>query len=350
MEGKPFGKYHLLSLLGRGGMGEVWRAHDTTTGRIVALKVLQEHSADDRAYRWRFLREAQAVAAINDPHVIPINAYGDIDGRLYVDMRLIEGRDLQAVIADGPLSVDRSVAIIEQVASALTTAHAAGVTHRDVKPSNVLLDLDDFAYLIDFGIAHAVDATRMTSAGSTIGTWAYMAPERFSSDDVDPRSDIYALACVLYECLTGSTPYAGDRFERQYAGHMSQPPPKASDHHSAVPSALDKVIAKGMAKSPAKRFRTAAELSTAARTAIAPTIIAPLAAGSDASKSAIDRRFRWLTQRGVWLWLPLPLLVVVFVALVVITSDESQTIDIKIGPAEQIVRPSEDVVPGMYLP
>jgi serine/threonine protein kinase len=350
VEGTSFGNYRLLTLLGRGGMGEVWRAVDTASSREVALKVLQEHSADDRTYRARFLREAQAVAAISDPHVIPIHAYGDIDDRLYVDMKLVEGRDLQDVISEGPLSVVRAVAIVEQVASALTAAHTAGLTHRDVKPSNVLIDSTDFAYLIDFGIAHAADATRMTSVGSTIGTWAYMAPERFSSDDVDPRSDVYALACVLYECLTGTTPFAGERFERQYAGHMSETPPKPSVHNSSVPTALDKVIAKGMAKKPEKRYRSATDLAQAARVAVASTAVAPTAPTAhavvpDTSKS------RWLTLRGLqWWWLPFPLLLILFFVLMMIGLGDHSGVDVRIGPVEAPIAPSAEVVPGKYYP
>src|SRR6185312_7053681 len=155
VEGTPFGRYRLVSVLGRGGMGEVWRAHDTATDRTVAVKLLPPQLVDDDTYVQRFRREAHAAARLNSPHVIPIHDYGEIDGRLYVDMRLIEGRDLQSVLADGPLEPARAVRIIEQVAKALQAAHRVGLVHRDVKPSNILLDEDDFAYLIDFGIARA---------------------------------------------------------------------------------------------------------------------------------------------------------------------------------------------------
>jgi serine/threonine protein kinase len=140
VDGTPFGRYRLIELLGRSGMGEVWRAHDTVTDRVVAVKVLPAHLADDKAFVQRFRREAHAAARLNNPHIIPIHAYGEIDGRLYVDMRLIEGRDLQEVLADGPLEPGRAVRIIEQVAKALHAAHKVGLVHRDVKPSNILLD------------------------------------------------------------------------------------------------------------------------------------------------------------------------------------------------------------------
>ena len=197
MEGTPFGRYRLLTLLGRGGMGEVWRAHDTAIGRVVALKLLPPHLAGDQVFQERFRREAYAAAALNEPHVVPIHNFGEIDGRLYVDMRLVEGADLQTMLSDGPLEAARAVMIVEQVATALDAAHQIGLVHRDVKPHNILVAKFDFAYLIDFGIARAADQTGLTSTGSTIGTWAYMAPERFSSGKADARADIYSLACVL---------------------------------------------------------------------------------------------------------------------------------------------------------
>lgn len=175
MDGTPFGRYHLIELLGRGGMGEVWRAHDTATNRTVAIKLLPPHLAQDATFVQRFRREAEAAAQLNSPHVVPIHDYGEIDGRLFVNMRLIEGRDLQQVLAEGPLDPARAVRIVGQVARALHAAHKIGLVHRDVKPSNILLDDDDFAYLIDFGIARGADQTRMTGTGSVIGSWPYMS-------------------------------------------------------------------------------------------------------------------------------------------------------------------------------
>jgi serine/threonine protein kinase len=214
VEGTPFGRYQLLELLGRGGMGEVWKAYDTTIDRVVALKMLLPHYAQDPDFETRFRREARAAARLDDPHVVPIHDVGEIDGRLYVTMRLINGVDLQTLLDAGPLEAARAVHIIEQVASALNDAHQAGLVHRDVKPSNILLTHNDFAYLIDFGIARVVGETALTSANTTVGTWAYMAPERFSKGEIEPSSDIYALTCVLYQCLTGQTPYPGERWSR----------------------------------------------------------------------------------------------------------------------------------------
>ena len=175
MDAALFGRYRLVELLGKGGMGEVWRAHDTVTDRIVALKVLPAHLAQDELFQQRFRREALAAARLNEPHVVPIHNFGDIDGRLYVDMRLIEGRDLQNLLAAGPLAPSRAVTIVQQVAMALHAAHKVGLVHRDIKPSNILVGEFDFAYLIDFGIARDADQTGLTSTGAMIGTWHYMA-------------------------------------------------------------------------------------------------------------------------------------------------------------------------------
>jgi serine/threonine kinase PknH len=276
VQGTPFGRYRLIELLGRGGMGEVWRAHDTAANnRTVAIKLLPPHLAQDHTFVQRFRREAHAAARLNSPHVIPIHNYGEIDGRLYVDMRLIEGRDLQTVLADGPLPPGRAVRIIEQVAKALQAAHRVGLVHRDVKPSNILLDEDDFAYLIDFGLARGVDQSRLTGTGSIIGSWPYMSPERLRAGQVDARSDIYALACVLYECLTGSTPYPGDNFEQQITAHLTAPPPRPSSTDPNVPATFDPVIATGMAKDPDQRYATTVELANAAHDAITTPIPRP---------------------------------------------------------------------------
>jgi serine/threonine protein kinase len=199
MEGTPFGRYHLIELLGRGSMGEVWRAHDTVTDRVVAIKVLSADLSEDADFQQRFRREAHSAARLETPHVVPIYDYGEIDGRLFVCMRLIRGRDLASVLADDLLELSRAVRILEQVAQALHVAHGMGLIHRDIKPSNILLDDHDFAYLIDFGIARVVDDTRMTKTGNTIGTFAYIAPERLNGQEEDARADIYSLACVLYE-------------------------------------------------------------------------------------------------------------------------------------------------------
>jgi serine/threonine kinase PknH len=282
VDGTPFGRYRLLELLGRGGMGEVWRAHDTDTDRVVAVKVLPTHLSADSEFQQRFRREAHAAARLNNPHVIPIHHYGEIDGKLYVDMRLIEGRDLQTVLDDGPLDPARAVRIIEQVARALHAAHKVGLIHRDIKPSNIILDADDFAYLIDFGIARAIDETRMTKSGNTIGTFAYIAPERLDTRaEEDARADIYSLACVLYECLTGQPPFPGDSMAHLVTAHLTTPPPRPSTARPNVPAGVDDVIATGMAKDPNQRYATTIELADAARDAVTDPIGRPTPSGAE---------------------------------------------------------------------
>jgi ABC-type amino acid transport substrate-binding protein/predicted Ser/Thr protein kinase len=268
VDATPFGHYQLQQLIGRGGMGEVYRAYDTKTDRVVALKLLPPHMAADELFQQRFRRESQAAAGLNDPHVVPIHGFGEIDGRLYLDMRLIEGSNLGTILEDSevPLDPGFSVKVVEQVATALDAAHEAGLIHRDIKPSNILITPREFVYLIDFGLARTVGDKGLTTAGSTLGTMSYMAPERFEAGQVDPRSDIYALTCVLYECLTGERPYPADSLEQQIAGHMTAPVPRPSAINPSL-RAFDEVIAKGMAKKPARRYQTAGELAAAARQA-----------------------------------------------------------------------------------
>jgi serine/threonine kinase PknH len=273
VDGTSFGRYRLIGVLGRGGMGEVWRAHDTETDRIVAIKLLPAAFCADKEFQQRFRREAHAAAQLNNPHVIPIHHYGEIDGQLYVDMRLVEGSDLEAVLADGPLEPTRAVRIVEQVARALHAAHHVGLIHRDVKPSNILLDGDDFAYLIDFGIARTIDETRMTQSGNTVGTFKYIAPERLDEDVTETaRADVYSLACVLYQALTGLAPFPGDSMAQQVAAHLYTAPPRASTSQPVLSAEIDDVIATGMAKDPNNRYATTIELADAARNAITDPI------------------------------------------------------------------------------
>jgi ABC-type amino acid transport substrate-binding protein/predicted Ser/Thr protein kinase len=250
-------------------MGEVYQAYDTNTDRIVALKVLPHNMAEDATFQHRFRRESQAAAGLNEPHVVPIHGFGEIDGRLYLDMRLIEGRNLGTVLNETKeaLAPAMAVTVVEQVAAALDAAHEAGLIHRDIKPSNILITDRDFVYLIDFGLARSAGEVGLTTAGSTLGTLAYMAPERFEGAALDPRSDIYALTCVLYECLTGSRPYPAESYEQQIKGHMVSPTPRPSAIDPKL-AAFDDVIAKGMEKKPGKRYQTAGELALAARRAL----------------------------------------------------------------------------------
>ncbi|OBK52182.1 protein kinase [Mycobacterium sp. 1081908.1] len=288
LDPESFGHYQIVELLGRGGMGRVYRAYDEITDRVVALKVLPPHLAEDDQFQERFRREARIAASLNDPHVVPIHGFGEIDGRLYVDMRLIEGRDLSQYINEsgGRLSPERTVSVIEQVAAALESAHRVGLIHRDIKPTNILVTTaQNFVYLIDFGLARAQTDTALTNTGATMGTVAYLAPERFRGT-TDHRADVYSLACVLYECLTGSRPFPGGTLEEQLNAHVNTPPPRASIMAPDIPPALDAVIARGMAKDVEARYQSVLELAEAARAALTGAGDAPPAAPPPAPSQA----------------------------------------------------------------
>jgi serine/threonine protein kinase len=267
-----FGRYRLLSMIGEGGMGKVYKAHDTAIGRDVAIKVLTTELGADREYQQRFRREAHIAARLAEPHIIPIYDTGEIDDRLYLVMPIVDGIDVGGLLQrDGPMNPDRAVHIIEQLAAALDAAHAVGLVHRDIKPSNALVTAHDFVYLIDFGIAHDAAATKLTSTGMIIGTLTYMAPERFTNGVADARSDIYALAAVLHECLTGNEPFPGDSLPQQMHAHLYLDPPRPSEQRQGVPAAFDEVVARGMAKEPDQRYQSVHELATAARDALTAT-------------------------------------------------------------------------------
>jgi serine/threonine kinase PknH len=273
-----FGPYRLQELIGRGGMGEIYRAYDTAHGRVVALKRLPAPLAADPVFQARFRSEAALAARLHEPHVIPIHDFGEIDGQLYIDMRLVEGPDLATVLDRGPLPPHRVVDIITQVASALDAAHAAGLVHRDIKPANILItgpdsgtSGGDFVYVADFGIARAVDGSAsgsLTSTGTMVGSLDYIAPERFDRDPGDRRVDIYALGCVLFQALTSRRPFPVEGLPAIINAHLNTPPPAASGLRPSVPAGLDAVIARAMAKNPDHRYPTAAALAVDARRAL----------------------------------------------------------------------------------
>lgn len=266
--GAQFGPYRLMRLIGRGGMGEVYEAEDTAKGRIVALKLLPPALSHDQEFRKRLLQEAQIAGRLHEPHVVPVHGCDEIEGQLYVDMRLIDGTDLRKILdRTGPLPPARAVAIVRQIAAALDAAHGAGTMHRDVKPENILISDDDFACLLDFGIAKAAAEEKLTQDGGVVGTLAYMAPERFTDADVTYRVDIYSLACVLFECLTGSAPYQGSTANLMHA-HVYRPAPRPSWLRPGIPVAFDQVIADGMAKEPEDRYASAGELARSAAQAL----------------------------------------------------------------------------------
>jgi serine/threonine protein kinase len=267
--GSVFGPYRLKRLLGRGGMGEVYEAEHTVKEWTVAVKLMSDQFSKDPVFRERMKREARIAGRLQEPHVVPIHDYGEIDGKMFMEMRLIEGTDLDSLLKRfGPLTPPRAVAIISQIGSALDAAHAAGVMHRDIKPPNILVTREDFAYLVDFGIASATTDEKLTQLGTAVGTWKYMAPERFSNGEVTYRADIYALACVLHEALTGAPPYRADSASVLVTSHLLDPVPQPSTQRAGIPKALDGVIARGMAKKPEDRYASAGDLAVAAHEAL----------------------------------------------------------------------------------
>src|SRR6267142_295886 len=243
--GTIFGPYELESLLGVGGMGEVYRAYDTTKDRTVAVKLLRAEMSADAGFQERFRRESRIAARLQEPHVIPVHDFGEINGVLYIDMRLVEGANVHAERRrNGPLDPARAASIVGQVAAALDAAHASGLVHRDVKPENVLLTPNDFAYLVDFGIAHLGGDTGLTSAGAAIGSCAYMAPERFTGGRVSPAADVYSLACLLHECLTAAPPFPTGELSQLMGAHIMSPPPRPSVTRPGVTAAFDAVVAR----------------------------------------------------------------------------------------------------------
>ncbi|MFW0792791.1 serine/threonine-protein kinase [Gordonia sp. CPCC 205515] len=260
--GSNLGYYRLIELIGRGGMGQVYRARDTRRDRDVALKLLNPALADQSDFRERFMRESQTAARLNDPHVIPIHDWGEIDGLLFIDMRLVEGRNLRDLVnAEGPLPESRALHILRQVGDALDAAHDAGLIHRDVKPDNIIVDHRDFAYLVDFGLAQGLTDPRMTTVGAAIGSLAYMAPERFGPDPAGPVSDIYSLTCVLYEMLSGRPAFQAPSIEQMIASQLRGAAPRLN-------SPLDPVVQRGMSKVADHRYARARDLLDAAQAAI----------------------------------------------------------------------------------
>jgi DNA-binding beta-propeller fold protein YncE/predicted Ser/Thr protein kinase len=262
--------YRIETLIGRGGMSTVYRAEDLRLKRNVALKLLASELAVDDRFRERFLRESQLAASIDHPHIVPIYEAGESDGQLYIAMRYVEGSDLKQLLREeGQLEPRRTLQLLTQLADALDAAHDRGLVHRDVKPSNALLDSAEHIYLADFGLTKsASDRSARTITGRIIGTVDYAAPEQIQGNVVDGRADVYSLGCLLFECLTGEVPFQRDSELAVLWGHVHEPPPRASERNPDLPQAIDSVIATALAKSPEKRYETCAELTEAARDAL----------------------------------------------------------------------------------
>jgi WD40 repeat protein/tRNA A-37 threonylcarbamoyl transferase component Bud32 len=268
--GTELAGYRIESLLGWGGMSVVYLAEDLRLKRRVALKLLAARLAEDGSFRDRFLRESELAASIDHPNIVPIYEAGTTEGLLFIAMRYVEGRDLKERLQRGRLDPAEAIGILAQVAIALDAAHARGLVHRDVKPSNVLLDTgarpdgSDHVYLADFGLTKRVSDETGVGDGHVLGTIDYVAPEQIAGEEIDGRADVYSLGCVLYECLVGQPPFRRDSDVAVVFAHLDAEPPTASAHRPELPVALDAVIARALAKEPEQRYASCREFAQAA--------------------------------------------------------------------------------------
>lgn len=257
-------RYELVKHVATGGMAQVWEALDTVLHRKVAAKILHPHLATDRAFLIRFQREAIAAARLSHRSIVAIYDTVSSDGYEVIVMELVDGRTLRDVLDDvGRTSVADAKDIGQQVAAALDEAHRAGVVHRDIKPSNILLCSDRRVMVTDFGIAKAGEDADLTVTGTLLGTAKYLAPEQVTGDDVDPRTDLYALGVVLYECLAGTAPFRADTDAATALARLHQPPPHVNELNRTVPPELDALIHRLMAQNPDERITSAIDLRTA---------------------------------------------------------------------------------------
>jgi hypothetical protein len=268
--GSEIAGYRLEALLGRGGMSVVYVAEHLRLGRKVALKLLAPALSHDDSFRERFDRESRRAAEIDHPNIIPIYDAGEADGQLYIAMRYVNGSDLKTLIeTDGPLGVGRTLFILEQAAAGLDAAHARDLVHRDVKPANILIEQpSEHVYLTDFGVVkHTAASQGLTRTGLFIGTVDYAAPEQIEGLDVDARTDVYALGCVLYECLAGKGPFERQGEVAVMHAHLTEAPPHLTGARPDLPRGLDQVVERAMAKDRDERYASCDQLIAAARAA-----------------------------------------------------------------------------------
>ncbi|MFB9569907.1 serine/threonine protein kinase [Saccharopolyspora hordei] len=270
LTGKRLGHYKIDGVLGRGGMSVMYRATDVRLGRKVALKVMGEHITGDAEFRERFVDEARNTSAIDHANIVPLYDFGEVDGMLYIAMRLVDGSDLASLIKDGPISPKRTLELLSQVAEALDMLHERGLVHLDLKPANVLVTSRESAhehvYLADFGLTRRGATGHRTASGDFLGSPTYAAPEHLRGEPVDGRTDQYALACMLFACLTGRPPFQG-QVQEVIQGHLNAEPPPATSL-VVLPGGIDEVLRRGMAKKAEQRFGTCQELVAAVRDAL----------------------------------------------------------------------------------
>jgi len=267
--GRVLGNYHILEQIGRGGMARVFKALDLTHERTVAIKVLSPHLALESNFKARFEREVQVLRELEHPNIVPILDYGEAGGLAYIVMPYMKVGTLSDRLKDGDLTVKESARIIGQIAAALQHAHEVGVVHRDVKPSNILIDEDGNAWLSDFGFAHIHDATMSLTGSALIGTPAYMAPEQVSGKPVSPLSDQYSLAVVVYHLSTGHLPYDAETPMAIALSHVTSPLPRPRLVNPDLSRSVEAVLIKALAKEGSHRFASIADFNQALQEALA---------------------------------------------------------------------------------
>ena len=351
------GRYQLVEVVGRGGMGEVWAARDLRLGRDVAVKVLSPQMAGPPDVRERFDFEARSAAKLNHPNVVSVYDTGEHDGLPYLVMELLPGKTLADELAGGPLPPERVRAVGTQILAALGASHSAGILHRDIKPGNVLIATDGTVKVGDFGIAKSSDGMHLTTAGMIVGTVGYLAPERLEGQPATPQSDLYAVGVVLYEALTGRAPYQADTPLGLIRAIEANAPMPLIEASPGVDLALAGTVQRAMAKDPSRRFSSAAVMTAALRSdpdetvslGPAPTmaVVAPTAAmqATPAGDSApgVGNRDRWLRRDHR------PLLIVgavvaallILVVLVAIRVGSSST-----SPSQNSTLPASGSVPA----